>query len=95
MTSNLIFAWLRDPRFAPAQVDVLDDPGDGNLFPPVEITGLATAPERGSDPEAHGLTGDPILALRVDITLSDARRIVVEGPTALSSVLGLVQEQMT
>ena len=31
------------------------------------------------------------MANRVDITLSDGRRIVVEGPTALSAVVGLVE----
>ena len=30
-------------------------------------------------------------ASRVDITLSDGRRILVEGPTALASVISLVQ----
>lgn len=95
MNSNLIFTWLRDPRFAPAEVDVSDDPGDGTLFLPVEITGVAADPGPGSDLEAHGPTDNPVLAQRVDITLSDGRRVVVEGPTALSSVLGLVQGLMT
>ncbi len=91
MNSNLIFTWLRDPRFAAAEVDAPDDPGDDTLFLPVEITGLAAEPDPISDLEAHG----PVLAQRVDITLSDGRRVVVEGPTALSSVLGLVQGLMT
>lgn len=95
MNSNLIFTWLRDPRFAPAEVDASCDLGDENLFLPVEITGLADGPDPGSDPEAQRSTGDPVLAQRVDITLSDGRRVVVEGPTALSSVLGLVQGLMT
>lgn len=91
MNSNLIFTWLRDPRFAPAEVDVPDDLGDGNLFLPVEITGSAAEPDPGSNLEAHG----SVLAQRVDIALSDGRRVVVEGPTQLSSVLGLVQGLMT
>ena len=95
MNSNLIFTWLRDPRFALAEVDAPDDPGDDTLFLPVEITGVAAEPDPGSDLEAHGPTGDPVLARRVDITLLDGRRVVVEGPTALSSVLGLVQGLMT
>jgi transposase len=33
---------------------------------------------------------DPITAQRVDITLSDGRRILVEGPTALSSIMAMV-----
>ena len=95
MNSNLIFTWLRDPRFAPTEVEGADEPGDGNLFLPVEITGLAAELDPGSHLEAHGSTGDPVLAQRVDITLSDGRRVVVEGPTTLSSVLGLVQGLMT
>jgi transposase len=95
MNSNLIFTWLRDPRFASAEVDAADRCGDGNLFLPIEIVGLAAEPEPGCDLEAHGRAGAPVLAQRVDITLSDGRRVVVEGPTTLSSVLGLVQGLMT
>ena len=94
MNSNLIFTWLRDPRFAWSEVETPGDSGDEGLFLPVEITGLAAEPVPGSDLEAHGPTGDPVLAQRVDITLSDGRRVVVEGPTALSAVLGLVQGLM-
>ena len=95
MNSNLIFTLLRDPRFAPAEFDASGDPGDEDFFLPVEITGLAAEPDPGSDLEARGPTGDPVLARRVDITLSDGRRVVVEGPTQLSSVLGLVRGLMT
>lgn len=91
MNSNLIFTWLRDPRFAPAEVNASGDLEDETLFLPVEITGVAAEPGSGSAFEAHGPTGGPVLAHRVDITLSDGRRVVVEGPTQLSSVLGLVQ----
>lgn len=95
MNSNLIFTWLRDPRFASAEVETPSDAGDGALFLPVEISGMAAVP----DPEA-GLGETPrstdadVLAQRVDITLSDGRRILVESPTALSAVLGLVQGLM-
>ena len=95
MNSNLIFTWLRDPRFAPAEVDASCDLEDETLFLPVEITGVAAEPGSGSDFDACGPAGDPVLARRVDITLSDGSRVVVEGPTALSSVLGLVQGLMT
>ena len=36
----------------------------------------------------------PLSAQRVDITLSDGRRILVEGPTALSGILALVEGVM-
>ena len=32
-----------------------------------------------------------VMAQRVDIALSDGRRILLEGPTSLLSVVGLVQ----
>ncbi|WP_299657240.1 transposase [uncultured Jannaschia sp.] len=96
MNSNLVFTWLRDPRFAPATGETPSDPGDGNLFLPVEITGLAAVPDaRVGLGETPRSTDANVLAQRVDITLSDGRRVVVEGPTALWSVLGLVQGLMT
>lgn len=95
MNSNLIFTWLRDSRFAPAEADTPGHPGDDDLFLPIEITGLAAEPAQGPDLEAPGPTGDPVLAERIDITLTDGRRILVEGRTALSSVLGLVEGLMT
>ena len=41
-----------------------------------------------------GPSDAPLFANRVDITLSDGRRVLIEGPTALSAVLGLVQGLM-
>jgi transposase len=94
MNANLIFKWLRDPRFAPDLEADAAQPDDGVMaFLPVE----------GSDPSLDGFTqtgsGAPppswaVSAHRVDITLSDGRRILVEGPTALSAILGLVQGLM-
>lgn len=92
MNANLIFKWLKDPRFSPATVETSDAPEAGCVFLPVEISG-STA-EHQVDDVAMGTAGStsvPLLAHRVDITLSDGRRVVVEGPTALSSVVGLVQ----
>ena len=93
MNANLIFKWLRDPRFAPDLEEDGAKPEDGVVaFLPVEV----------GDPSAVDLTqtgawppsGAAVSAHRVDITLSDGRRILVEGPTALSAVLGLVQGLM-
>ena len=80
MNANLIFKWLKDPRFAPVESGrfaagaVVE-----SIFLPIEI-------------EAPSLeVADPAdLPCCVDITLSDGRRILVEGPTALSSVVGLI-----
>jgi len=90
MNANLIFKWLKDPRFAPIESSVFTvDAVDESVFLPVEI---AAPPLESADP-THGAEDPPCCAIsaeRVDITLSDGRRILVEGPTALSSVVGLI-----
>ena len=95
MNANLIFKWLKDPRFSPASVETPDAPEGDSVFLPVQISG-STIDQRVDD-GAMGPAGPasaPLLAHRVDITLSDGRRVVVEGPTVLSSVVGLVQGLM-
>jgi len=90
MNANLIHKWLRDPRF-------VADCAEGNVaaeattFLPVEIEGMALSPSTPDLPLAAPAVGAPLCAHRVDITLSDGRRILVEGTTALSAVLGLVK----
>ena len=94
MNANLIFKWLKDPRFAPSG-SVPAPEGAAALegvFLPVEIgaspmVGVAAAPSH-SAAAGHG---PAVSAQRVDITLSDGRRVLVEGPTALSSVICLVR----
>lgn len=95
MNANLIFKWLKDPRFSPATGEMLGGSEDGSVFLPVQISG-STIDHRVDDTTVRtaGSTSAPLLAHRVDITLSDGRRVVVEGPTALSSVVGLVQGLM-
>ena len=91
MNTNLIHKWLRDPRFAPDCSDTDADVGEDTTFLPVEIEGVvspSSAPHISSP--VHGVVG-PLAAQRVDITLSDGRRILVEGSTALSAVLGLIE----
>ena len=86
VNANLIFKWLKDPRFAPEAEDSVDDV----MFLPVEFEG---------DVVHDGISGGaprsspsaPLSASRVDITLSDGRRILVEGPTTLTAVVSLVQ----
>ena len=102
MNANLIFKWLKDPRFAPAEGGSSSGEGGSSsgesialegVFLPVEIETSAlkgsTAPARLNDVAAD--PGPAVMAQRVDIALSDGRRILVEGPTSLSSVVGLVQ----
>ena len=88
MNANLIHNWLKDPRFAPDPEIAASDCHGG--FLPIEIEGAVDVPlveePRGVD--------SVVLAQRVDITLSDGRRILVEGPTALPGVLALVEGLM-
>lgn len=85
MNANLIHTWSKDPRFAPSPE--MADPAPSVDFLPVEIEGSVTA-SLLDDAQRPAAT---VLAQRVDITLSDGRRILVEGPTALSGVLALVE----
>ena len=89
MNANLIFKWLKDPRFAPNSEKDAAQPDDGVVaFLPVEVCEASPV-----DFTQNG-SGAAVSAHRVDITLSDGRRILVEGPTALSAILGLVQGLM-
>jgi transposase len=93
MNANLIFKWLKDPRFAPGSDYAAAQPEDGVVaFLPVEVR--EPLPVELTQTGAQPLSGAAISAHSVDITLSDGRRILVEGPTALSAVLGLVQGLM-
>lgn len=94
MNANLIHKWLRDPRFASEEEagEVLD--ATEVAFVPVEIVESVPVPSP-SDMQVSGPTlTEPSSAQRVDITLSDGRRILVEGTTALSAVLSLVEGLM-
>jgi len=89
MNANLIFKWLKDPRFSSVESGVsAADAVVESIFLPIEID----APSLESADPTRDMR-DPaccVSAQRVDITLSDGRRILVEGPTALSSVVGLI-----
>jgi transposase len=93
VNANLIFKWLKDSRFAPV-VEGCDDKTEAGGFLPVEIEGSSTVAIDADTPRPAVLAGAPLCANRVDITLSDGRRVLIEGPTALSAVLGLVQGLM-
>lgn len=91
MNANLIHKWLRDPRFAPDDGDIEAEAAD---FLPIEIEGIASPPPLPQFPAPQSVSGAALSAQRVDITLSDGRRILVEGTTALSAVLALVEGLM-
>jgi transposase len=95
MNANLIFKSLKDPQFSreesgpfPKECMAL-----AGVFLSIEIeasclespTALARMNDVVADPEPADL------AQRVDIALSDGRRILVEGPTSLASVVGQMQ----
>ena len=95
MNANLIFKWLKDPRFAPGLEEDAAPPDDGVMgFLPVEVSDPTLFEFTQSGSGAPPPSGAAVSAQRVDITLSDGRRILVEGSTGLSAVLGLVQGLM-
>ena len=91
MNANLIHKWLRDPRFSPDEEVTEAETAD---FLPVEIEGMTSPPPLPQFPAPPPVSGAPLSAQRVDITLSDGRRILVEGTTALSAVMALVEGLM-
>ncbi len=88
MNTNLIHKWLRDPRFASEEQASSLSEAEGATFLTIEVAGMAPAPMAPISPTS--LMGS-VTAQRVDITLSDGRRILVEGPTALSAISALVE----
>ena len=90
MTANLIHKWLRDPRFAGDVSDDVLEIDEAPGFLPVEIDGMTSSLSSGSPPALEA----PLSAQRGDITLSDGRRILVEGATGLPAVLALVEGLM-
>ena len=96
LNANVLHKWLRDPRYATDDTG-LDASSDNEChFLPVEVDGHIISVSQGS--EAGAILESPrevvshgVSAQRVDITLSDGRRILVEGSTALSAVILLVE----
>jgi len=78
MNANLIFKWLKDPRFAPASVEV------ETVFLPVEIEQPCVVPEPISAPPPLRPDG------RIEIELAGGHRISAEGsfdPDVLARLL--------
>jgi len=89
MNANLIHNWLKDPRFAPeSDINAVVDTNTGFLA--VGIAGTVAVQMVDEAPQREAT----VSADRVDITLSDGRRILVEDSTALSGVLALVEGLM-
>ncbi|MBQ2260524.1 MAG: transposase [Loktanella sp.] len=88
MNTNLIHKWLRDPRFTSEEQALGLSEAESATFLPIEVAGMAHAPIAPISPTPS--TGS-VTAQRVDITLSDGRRILVEGATALSAIVAMVE----
>ena len=85
--ANQIHNWLKDERFAPAtEVDAEPECS----FVELDVTAHA-APASAYPAHAMAALDGPITATRVDLTLSDGRRILIEGSMALSAIIGLVE----
>ena len=82
MNANLILKWILDQRFdgaanAEANIPVL------NVFLWVEIEDAEVASDMTAPVVLANTVQTLLRATRVDLTLSDSRRILIEGPTAL------------
>ena len=86
MNANMIFKWLKDERYAPVpELDEVEP--EVSAFLPVEIEGVVSSSGMSPDGVLASVAPGPVSAQRVDITLSDGRRILVEGATGLPAVL--------
>lgn len=63
-------------------------------FGPVGMSDVVPVPSHSDMRVSTPALTEPVSAQRVDVTLSDGRRILVEGSTALSAVLALVEGLM-
>lgn len=85
--ANQIHNWLKDERFAPA-TEAEAEPE--SVFVELDMT-THEVPASGYPVSAMAALEGPVTATRVDLTLSDGRRILIEGPMALSAIIGLVE----
>jgi len=91
MNANMLFKWLRDARFSPVENGL----EAGDVFLPVKVPelGITASPCLADLPVScdRSISGSGVLAQRFEIMLSDGRRILVEGPTKLDAVVGMVK----
>ena len=74
MNANLIFKWLKDPRFQPDDLEI-----EGTAFLPVEIStgfeaALPTVPQSMPERDSYSRSGP-----RIEIVTVDGHRLTVEG----------------
>ena len=90
MNANLIHTWLRDPQFAPADEPDVTTATENAVFLPVEVEGV-TAVADLTPALLQAAPAASLTAQRVDIALSDGRRILVEGTTELTAIVAMVE----
>ena len=97
LNATMLHCWLKDPRFGGGYGSGKDVPhgGDGEVagsgFYEVSVSKAEVPQSRVSAPvEARGSQGS-LHALRVDLSLSDGRRVLIEGATKLAAILALVE----
>lgn len=79
VNANLVFKWLRDPRFRPTAVEDC-----AASFLPVEVVG---APSATDPPTLEGQALDG----KIEITLSNGHRLTLSGGFDPDLVVGLVR----
>lgn len=90
MNANLIHTWLRDPQFAPADELDVTTATENAVFLPVEVEGVTAAADL-TPALLQAAPAASLTAQRVDIALLDGRRILVEGTTALTAIVAMVE----
>lgn len=85
--ANQIHNRLKDQRFAPMPEA---DTAPESTFVELDMTAHVERASAYPAPAAPTL-GGPVTVTRIDLILSDGRRILIEGPMALSAIAGLVE----
>ena len=88
--ANQIHNWLKDERFAPEDREDGFHEGEDGAFLEVDLSAY-TAPAPVGSKHPVPTVGSLVTATRLDLTLSDGRRILIEGPMALSAIVSLVE----
>ena len=88
--ANQIHNWLKDERFAPEDLEDGFHEDEDGAFLEVDLS-AHTAPTPVASKHPAPTVGGPVTATRIDLTLSDGRRILIEGPMALSAIVSLVE----
>jgi len=86
LNANMIHTWLKDPHFAPRELAPEDTSKAAQFIEVAVSSDVPVVVDGGSLPHDQTLS-----AMRVGIVLSDGRRILIEAPTSLPAVVGLMQ----